>query len=524
VSTLTLPEPTTPDAHDARLVTATLAGDREAFAAIVSRYRALVCSVAYSATGSLTQSEDVAQEAFVAAWRSLGQLEEPEKLRPWLCGITRNLASNARRRDARDPARAAEPLAATHEDAVAGEPLPVEQAISREQEAILWRKLERVNETYRTPLILFYREQQSVERVAALLGLGEDVVRQRLARGRRALADEVLAFVEGTLSRSAPGDDFTLGVLAGLPASGGAAVGGASLALAKTGVLAKSAAIAAALVGILGIGTGAYSAWSTLRTGLALARTPAERALVVRQVKTFVLLGVIFTAMSLCFLVPRGFWATRGPALGATASALSAVYAATFVALVARALREQRRVAAGRPAREWRSKTTLLGLPLWHVRLDVSATSTKPVVAWVAVGDYAVGVLFALGTVSVGGVSVGAVSVGLIDVGTVALGAVSIGAVPVGLLAVGTVSAGLVAFGGVAFGWRAAGGAAAFGHELAGGELALAPHANDAVAAEFFTRIHSGALCQALLVLTAVLVVVPLTWLRRRARKLRSTE
>src|SRR3954453_13174236 len=74
---------------DARLVAACLAGDREAFGRIVERYQRLLCSVAYSATGSLSESEDLAQEAFLDAWRQLSTLREQQKLRPWLCGIGR---------------------------------------------------------------------------------------------------------------------------------------------------------------------------------------------------------------------------------------------------------------------------------------------------------------------------------------------------------------------------------------------------------------------------------------------------
>src|SRR5205807_6638366 len=74
---------------DAELVAACLAGDREALRRIVDRYQRLLCSLAYSATGSLSESEDLAQEAFVDAWRQLRTLREPEKLRPWLCGILR---------------------------------------------------------------------------------------------------------------------------------------------------------------------------------------------------------------------------------------------------------------------------------------------------------------------------------------------------------------------------------------------------------------------------------------------------
>jgi DNA-directed RNA polymerase specialized sigma24 family protein len=52
--------------------------------------------LAYNATGSLAQSEDLAQEAFVIAWKQLPALREPEKLRSWLCGIVRNLGRRAR--------------------------------------------------------------------------------------------------------------------------------------------------------------------------------------------------------------------------------------------------------------------------------------------------------------------------------------------------------------------------------------------------------------------------------------------
>jgi DNA-directed RNA polymerase specialized sigma24 family protein len=72
------------ETSDANLVTESLTGNREAFGQIVARYQTLVCSLAYSGTGSLSQSEDLAQETFVAAWKQLGNLREPHKLRSWL--------------------------------------------------------------------------------------------------------------------------------------------------------------------------------------------------------------------------------------------------------------------------------------------------------------------------------------------------------------------------------------------------------------------------------------------------------
>src|ERR1035437_2785604 len=176
--------------NDAELVGESLSGNRDAFGQIVLRYQSLVCSLAYSATGSLSQSEDLAQETFVAAWKQLAGLREPEKLRAWLCGIARNLINNTLRRQVREPAHRAESL-----EEISGshspEPLPAEQAISNEEQAILWRSLERIPEIYREPLVLYYREHQSVEAVAQCLELTEDAVKQRLSRGRKMLHEQV---------------------------------------------------------------------------------------------------------------------------------------------------------------------------------------------------------------------------------------------------------------------------------------------------------------------------------------------
>ncbi len=173
--------------NDAELVSGTLAGNHDAFGQIVSRYQSLICSLAYSATGSLGQSEDLAQETFITAWKHLRHLREHHKLRSWLCGIARNRINNFLRREGREPVREAEPLENLPEAHAPGL-MPAEQTISNEEQAILWRSLERIPQIYREPLILFYREHQSIETVAKSLALGEDAVKQRLSRGPKIIA------------------------------------------------------------------------------------------------------------------------------------------------------------------------------------------------------------------------------------------------------------------------------------------------------------------------------------------------
>jgi len=241
------------DSNDAELVEQSLAGDRQAFGRIVSRYQSLVCALAYSATGSRSHSEDLAQETFLAAWKSLRDLHERGRLCSWLCGIARNVIHGDLRRLGRQPAHEAATLDAAGELASA-EPLPTAQAVSNEEMAILWREVGRLPEIYREPLILFYRDHKSAAHVAEALGLTPDAVMQRLSRGRHQLRERMLAFVESTLARTNPGPQFTLQVQAAIPLAAG--TGAAAATAAKGGAAAKGGmagpllAWAAPLVGL----------------------------------------------------------------------------------------------------------------------------------------------------------------------------------------------------------------------------------------------------------------------------------
>jgi RNA polymerase sigma factor (sigma-70 family) len=262
---------------DAELVEWSRSGDRSAFATIVKRYQRLVCSITYNATGNLSLSEDLAQETFFAAWKQMADLREPERLRAWLCGIARFLVGKEFRKMGREPAHDAEALDAIAEPESA-EMSPAMQAVSREEEAILWRALGRIPDTYREPLILFYREEKSIERVAAELELSEDAVKQRLSRGRKLLHEEVVAFVEGTLSRTAPGQEFSSAVMAMLPAASAATVGagvaGKGAAMAKSGSIAAwLAAWLAPVTPFLGVFAGLMVNWISVRS----APTARER-------------------------------------------------------------------------------------------------------------------------------------------------------------------------------------------------------------------------------------------------------
>ncbi len=278
MNTLAMPE--TELLADAELVGLCLSGDHDAFGRIVERYQSLVCALAYSACGDLARSEDLAQETFIAAWRQLAALKEPAKLKYWLCGIVRNLIHNSVRAQTRNPLATAVAL----EDEVAAGPeweAPSDEAMSKEEQTILWRVLETLPRSYRDPLVLFYRSGDSTAEVADALELSEEAVRQRLSRGRAMLNERVTRLVESGLRRSNPTKAFAVAVLAALPlASAQAGVASGVAATAKGSGALKTAtgfgAFVVALVNIVPVLSGFVGLWGHVEN----TRTRRERRFV----------------------------------------------------------------------------------------------------------------------------------------------------------------------------------------------------------------------------------------------------
>jgi RNA polymerase sigma factor (sigma-70 family) len=498
-----------PTLSDAELVAKSLDGNQNAFRQVVERYQTLICSLAYCATGSMSQSEDLAQETFVAAWEGLVKLREPSKLRSWLCAIVRFRIGKQLRRQGREPVHAAEPMEAMDQSA-APEALPSDQAITNEEKAILWRSLERIPEMYREPLVLFYREHQSVEAVAQNLELSEDAVKQRLSRGRKMLQEQVLAFVEGALERTNPGQAFTLGVLAALPITLASSAKAATVAAAaKGGAAATGTGFASKVFGVLcGPALGFLFGFFGWREAVKNTRTPRERALVKRFGIIILACGILFFVACWLFsgyLAPR-LWKHHPVLVLALVWATGlawAVVAFGFLWRHNRTMQQQREEEQQRHPElfrakppletfEYRSRATLFGLPLVHWRsfgkVRRPGEKVQPAVGWIACGERAYGILYASGGIAVGGISTGGLSIGLLSFGGLSIGLLAFGGFAIGAVALGGGAIGWVASGGMALGWHAAMGGMVAAHELACGGAALGNHVNDPVAREFFLR------------------------------------
>jgi RNA polymerase sigma factor (sigma-70 family) len=470
-----------PFLSDRRLIELHLDGDRDAFRQIVERHQGMVCALGLSACGNVARSEDLAQEVFIAAWKQLPGLREPEKLRGWLAGIARNMIHNAFRRAQRSPTERGEPLSPETPDAGAD---PRDRAVSADEHALMWNTLAGIPENYREPMVLFYREQQSVPAVAAALEISEDLVRQRLVRGRAMLTDRMAKLVEESLERSAPTPTFAGMVMLALPVgpvavetvlgAGGAAktltAAGTIGAAAKGGLAVKALAAFAALPALINGLTEYLRFKAHIESPSAQARGDIIKLHLLPLLVNGALLG------SVAFIL----WAP----VASSWKPLALVPLALAIVAAARFEHRRRKVAAAdlahqvAPAFEYRSRGGFLGLPWVHVRAG-GAWRGKKAAGWIAVSDgVAIGGLFASAPVAVAPLSVGGV----------AIGALALGGLALGLAALGVCAGGGWAVGGMAVAAHAAQGGLALAPEFAQGGIAVAAHANDAAARAFFEQ------------------------------------
>jgi RNA polymerase sigma-70 factor (ECF subfamily) len=180
------------DDADGALVARAQAGDRTAFEQLVRRHTDRVYAVARQLGLPSDAAEDVTQEAFLRAWRSIGTFRGDARFFTWLYRIAVN---EAKRRLERQPARS---LVRSLDDDRAVEPPDVRQEpYARVADAELRRALAAAVVAlplkYRAPLILRDIEGLSTVDAAAVLGLSEAALKSRLHRARAAVRSAVRA-------------------------------------------------------------------------------------------------------------------------------------------------------------------------------------------------------------------------------------------------------------------------------------------------------------------------------------------
>ena len=208
------------------------AGDSAAFGKIVSGCQNGITAIALAITRDVPASEDIAQDAFLSAWRHLPRLRNPSSFLPWLRQITRNLSHDhlRRRRNERRYDGELEDILAVVADSAPDHP---ERMTRQQEEAVVAELIDELPEDTREILLIYYREGQSSKQVASLLGMQDAAVRKRLSRARMSLREDMLKRLGEFACATAPTVAFTAIVIAGLSVTQTAAAAGVSAASAS---------------------------------------------------------------------------------------------------------------------------------------------------------------------------------------------------------------------------------------------------------------------------------------------------
>ena len=169
---------------DATLIARTRGGDVVAYERLVERYQGVAVRVAHVLCGP-DDARDVAQEAFVKAWRALGRFRHGAPFRPWLLRIVANEARNARRAAGR---RARLALRAS-EDRLSGGAAPSteEAVLIAERRRLVLAALEGLRESDRDVISCRYFAGLSEAETAGVLGCRTGTVKSRLSRAHARL-------------------------------------------------------------------------------------------------------------------------------------------------------------------------------------------------------------------------------------------------------------------------------------------------------------------------------------------------
>ena len=177
------------DKDDVQLIYRVLSGDDEAFGTLVQKYQKSVHALAWRKIGDFHFAEEITQDAFLQAYEKLRTLKELNQFAGWLYVITNNLCTDWLRKQKPAP----QPLGDASVRAI--DQLTYERYVleQRETEAterrheIVKHLLEKLPESERTVVTLYYLGEMTTREISKFLGVSVNTITSRLQRARERL-------------------------------------------------------------------------------------------------------------------------------------------------------------------------------------------------------------------------------------------------------------------------------------------------------------------------------------------------
>jgi RNA polymerase sigma-70 factor, ECF subfamily len=190
-------------ATDHALLEGTLAGDEDAFAELVGRYRNQITSYIYRIVGDYDTAVDLAQETFIRVYRAAARYQTTHAFSTYIYRIATNVAISELRKRKRRRLVSLTGLLTSPDGEELMDFQPVDEKplqdialIDAEKRAAIKRAISTLPDRYRAPLVLRDVEGKSYDEIAAILQTSEGTVKSRINRARNFLRDKMQNYVQ----------------------------------------------------------------------------------------------------------------------------------------------------------------------------------------------------------------------------------------------------------------------------------------------------------------------------------------
>lgn len=173
--------------EDVRLIEKTLAGDHDAFGALVRRYQNPTYALALYRVRNGVAADEIAQDAFVSAYQKLAQLKDRSRFAAWLRAITLRRCALWLR------SRTQERTKTQLTEELTPDPTTVHSATEHQKDALrIAEMIEKLPERLKAAALLCFDEGLSPRAAAAILGVKSGTLRKRLHDARARLHCEII--------------------------------------------------------------------------------------------------------------------------------------------------------------------------------------------------------------------------------------------------------------------------------------------------------------------------------------------
>src|SRR5688572_31563046 len=198
-----MPAPVIDRVSDHALLAASEAGDQDAFAELVGRYRNQITGYIYRMVNDYDTAVDLAQETFIRVYRAAGRYQTTHAFSTYIYRIATNVAISELRKRKRRRLVSLTGLLTSPDGEELMDFQPVDEKplqdialIDAEKRAVIKRAISTLPDRYRAPLVLRDVEGKSYDEIAAILQTSEGTVKSRINRARNFLRDKMRNYVQ----------------------------------------------------------------------------------------------------------------------------------------------------------------------------------------------------------------------------------------------------------------------------------------------------------------------------------------